>query len=149
MQSTVSLINPVFGGSQMMFGTNVQSVRYAADVNQVSFWRSVYMSTMCYIFHTHFSIVNCLVEESQRGGIWFLVPFPRGRREEPHPIPDHAVPQARPAQLQCSCRQQVHGEREKSCADPLIQPVAAAHIYVCLISVRLYSLVMTSLFCLW
>ena len=72
------------------------------------------MSTMCYIFHTHFSIVNCLVDESQRGGIWYPAPFPRGRREEPHPVTDHAVLQAHPARLppQHGHHEEVQGERE-------------------------------------
>ena len=126
-----------------------QSVRQVAvaDVSQVSQCLTIHLQCVFLYICPQFPL-------SGRGeSVWMylsicFVPFPNGRREEPHHVPDHAVPQARPARLQFSCRQQVHGEGEKSCADPLIQPVAAAHIYVCLISVRLYSLVMTSLFCL-
>ena len=50
--------------------------------------------------NTHPVKFRCLVEESQCGGLWSTVPFPEGRREEPHLAPDHAVPQARPARLQ-------------------------------------------------
>ena len=94
------------------------------------------MSTMCYIFHTHFSIVNCLVEESQRGGIWFLVPFPRGRREEPNPIPDHAVPQARPAQLRHYDGHQQQVQEEQGATPDQLNTTFGRRLY--LLSVHLY-----------
>ena len=111
MQSTVSLINPVFGRSQMMFGANVKSLHIITNVSQVS----LTLHLQCVLFPIHiFSNFCCLAEESQQGGIWYLAPFPRGRREEPHLLPDHNVLQARPARLQPQHghHEQVQGERE-------------------------------------
>ena len=94
-----------------------QSVRQVAvaDVSQVS---------QCLTIHLQCVFLYICPQFPLSGGgesVWrylstSFVPFPYGRREELHHVPDHAVPQARPARLQCSCRQQVHGERERRAA---------------------------------
>ena len=68
---------------------------------------------MCIIFNTQFSIFCCLAEESQRGDDGILLHFLE-EEEEPHPVPDHAVLQARPARLPLlhGHHEQVQGERE-------------------------------------
>ena len=111
---SVHQINLVFGGSWMMLGANnSQSVKCAvADVSQVSQCLTIYLQCVFLYICPQFSLSGG--EESVlRYLSTSFVPFPYGRREELHHVPDHAVPQARPARLQCSCRQQVHGEREE------------------------------------
>ena len=49
MQSTVSLINPVFGKSQMMFEANVKSLHIIANVSQVS----LTLHLQCVLFSIH------------------------------------------------------------------------------------------------
>ena len=55
-------------------------------------------------------------------------PFPSGRREEPHHVPDHAMHQARPARLQSLHgyhQEESQGEKELRWSRQ-IQPVVSA-----------------------
>ena len=114
-----------------------QSVRQVAvaDVSQVS---------QCLTIHLQCVFLYICPQFPLSGGgesVWrylstSFVPFPYGRREELHHVPDHAVPQARPARLQCSCRQQVHGERRAALIHKynLLQQLifmSALSLYVC------------------
>ena len=94
-----------------MFGANVKSAHHAADVSQVS----LTICLQCVLFQIHnsqfFVVWQRRVSEEVYDGV--LLHFLE-EEEEPHPVPDHAVLQARPARLQPQHghHEQVQGERE-------------------------------------
>jgi len=103
--SQVSLIKSVFGGTQMMLGTNSQSVMPPMSVKIV-------LDNLLQCELSHVFNLCCLVEESQCGGISQLV-FHFPREEERNrtlypttPCLRHALPD-----YTSNCRQQVQGER--------------------------------------
>ena len=145
-QSTVSPSNQPSLWRKPDDAWSQQSVRQVTDVSQDSQFLTIYLQYVIFYILPQFPLSG--------GGesVWrylstSFVPFPYGRREELHHVPDHAVPQARPARLHSSCRQQVHGERRAALIHKynLLQQLIFMSAFI---SVRLYSLVMTSLFCL-
>ena len=96
-QSSVSQINPVFGGSLMMLGANIQSVKSLSpmSVKSVSTWLSI--NNM--YFYTYFLNFLYLVEESQCGCTCQFVLFHFQTEEERNrtmypttPCLKHALP---------------------------------------------------------